>query len=122
MTYTFTIPHKLDGLNKLIYLNRSNKYLAAKHKKYVQGDIIYCIGNIPPIEKPVEIHFLWVEPDKRRDLDNIYSAKKYILDALVTAGVLKNDTQRYVVRLEDYILIDKNNKSGQVDVTIIEVD
>lgn len=121
MTYSFTIPHKLDGLNKLIYLNRANKYLAAKHKKFVQGDIIYSMGNIPPIKKPVEIYFLWIEPNKRRDLDNIFSAKKYILDALVTAGVLQNDTQKYVVKLQDDYIVDTKNKTGQVEVTIVEV-
>jgi len=47
-------------------------------------------------EEPVKVLFHWHENTMRRDLDNIAFAKKFILDALVKAEVLKNDNWEYV--------------------------
>ena len=64
------------------------------------------------------VMFDWYEKDRRRDLDNIYSGKKFILDALVKCGVLQNDTQKWVIGLVDRIHTDKRNP--RIEVTIIE--
>ena len=46
-------------------------------------------------------HFIWIEENKRRDLDNICFAKKFILDALVQAGVLQDDNRKIVTNFTD---------------------
>lgn len=53
------------------------------------------------IDKPVIGHFTWIEENKRRDLDNVCFAKKFILDALVEAEVLKDDNRRIVTNFTD---------------------
>lgn len=104
MKYKFVIDKRLMGLNEYTKYNRTNKYAGAGAKKKEQQYIILCIkkqlGNLK-IEKPVIGHFTWIEENKRRDLDNICFAKKFILDALVEAGVLKDDNRRIVTNFRD---------------------
>ena len=104
MKYRFEIEKRLMGLNDYTKYNRANKYLGAKAKKTEQAYIIWCIkeqlGNLV-IDNPVIGHFTWIEENKRRDLDNICFAKKFILDALVEAKVLKNDNRKMVTNFTD---------------------
>ena len=84
MIYKFEIDKRLIGLNEYTNKNRHNKYAGAKQKKDEQEYIKMCIkqqlGNLK-IEKTVIGHFTWVEENKRRDLDNVCFAKKFILDS-----------------------------------------
>lgn len=102
--YIFEIDKRLMGLNEYTKLNRTNKYAGASAKKEEQAYIIWKIreqlGNTK-IDKPVVGNFTWIEENKRRDLDNICFAKKFILDALVQAGVLKDDNRKIVTNFTD---------------------
>lgn len=66
----------------------------------------------------VIVRFEWHERTKRRDADNIASAKKYILDALVKCGVLENDSRKYVKGFYDVIIDDKEDF---VKVELVEI-
>lgn len=101
MIYRFTVPTKLPSLNDYIRANRTNVYKAAEMKRNIEYCIKAYAHDLPEIRKPVKLHFHWREQNKRRDLDNIASAKKFILDALVSLGVLENDSQKYVVGFSD---------------------
>lgn len=70
-------------------------------KKQVQKHITPYIQDLKPFEKPIEIHFLWIEENTRRDFDNIAFAKKFILDALQECKKLKNDNRKWVTRFSD---------------------
>ena len=99
MKYKFVIDTRLPGLNEYTKLNRMNRYAANKMKANNQEYISVCIKNTLgrlKIEDPIIAHFTWIEENKRRDLDNIAFAKKFIFDALVNSGVLPNDNWRYV--------------------------
>lgn len=104
MKYRFEIDKRLMGLNEYTKFNRTNKYLGAKAKQEEQAYIIWCIkkqlGNLK-IDKPVIGHFIWIEENKKRDLDNICFAKKFILDALVETGILKDDNRKIVTNFTD---------------------
>ena len=50
-------------------------------------------------DSPVTVRFTWVEGNRRRDIDNVAFAKKFVLDGLVQAGVIGNDTPQYVTCL-----------------------
>ena len=117
----FTISGRLPSLNDYINVCRHNKYKAAAFKKRIDTQVVSEIKRqrISKADTPVYIEFLWVEKDKRRDLDNIYSGKKYILDAMQTCGVIPNDNQRHVIGLVDSIEYDKENP--RIEVTIHEV-
>lgn len=104
MKYKFEISKRLMGLNEFIKKCNSSRYLSNNAKQQEQAYIIWCIreqlGNLR-IDKPVIGHFTWIEENKRRDLDNICFAKKFILDALVQAKVLKNDNRKIVTNFTD---------------------
>ena len=68
------------------------------------------------IDSPVKINFTWVEENKKRDLDNICFAKKFILDALVKANVLQDDKQNYVVGFTDTF------RYGSENNVIVEIE
>ena len=63
----------------------------------------------------------WYEPNHRRDLDNISSfGRKVIQDALVKARVLRNDGWKEIVGFEDRFYMD--SKKPRVVVEILEVN
>ena len=55
------------------------------------------------------MRFEWHERTKKRDADNIASAKKFILDALVKCGVLEDDSRKYVKGFYDQVIDDKED-------------
>lgn len=105
MIQKFLIPFRLPGLNEVIAANRRNRFAGAKLKKETEQGILYAIsmaGIQPVISFPVAVEMIFHEPNRRRDVDNVESAKKCILDALVQAGVLPGDSPRYVRAVPSY--------------------
>lgn len=115
---SFTIGFRLPSLNEVIREGRANRYGAASQKAKLQKAIGYCIAQsgIRPIEEPCIIVCKFYEQNKKRDADNVKSAVKFIQDALVQYGILKNDSQRYVV---DTISFIGQNTHSKVCVDII---
>lgn len=95
------IPHKLPSLNDYILACRSNRYAGASMKKKIQKIIAPYMVRLPRYEKPIKIHFHWVEGNKKRDFDNICASKKFILDTLVEIGKLKDDNRKCVTAFTD---------------------
>jgi len=92
---------KLPSLNDYINVCRANPYKASKYKRNIEADIGQYIKDLPHFDKPVKINFIWIEQNKRRDLDNIAFSKKFILDALVKYGKLTDDSQKFVKGFSD---------------------
>lgn len=123
MKYLLIIPGKLPGLNDYIAAERTNRHKGAKMKadsgRRVEDAILECMSDVR-IEKPVEMHYTWYEPNKRRDHDNVSSfGRKVIQDALVNAAVLKDDGWKHVVGFSDRFEVDKENP--RIEVLIKEV-
>lgn len=122
MEYLLIIPGRLCGLNEYISAERANKYKAAKMKRESEDIVILAARNClrgVKIKNPVEMHYTWVEPNNRRDRDNIAFAKKFVQDALVSIGVLEDDDHKHVVGFSDRFQTDKNNP--RIEVLIREV-
>jgi len=64
----------------------------------------------------VRLDFRWYEPNRKRDLDNICFAKKFILDALVSNGVIESDGWRGVEGFTDKFFIDKDRPRIEIDI------
>jgi Holliday junction resolvase RusA-like endonuclease len=95
------IPMRLPSLNEYIRACRTNKYTGARMKNQVESELMWYIQRLPKFENPIVIDFLWIEQNKKRDLDNICFGKKFILDAMVKAGKLKDDNRRCVTAFRD---------------------
>lgn len=123
MEYLLTILGKLPGLNDYIAAERTNRYKGAEMKadsgNIVAVSIRQCMRDVR-IERAVEMHYTWYEPNKRRDKDNVSSfGRKIIQDSLVQCGVLKGDGWKYVVGFSDRFEVDKTNP--RIEVLIKEI-
>lgn len=118
---TFTIKAKLPSLNDVINVNRGNRYNGNKFKQEIEELIGWeirralTIGTLKPISKPCEIYIWWHEATKRRDVDNIQSSQKFVLDAMVKNNALKNDSRRYVKQIHHKIVDDSS------DFVVVEI-
>jgi len=124
MEHLLIIPGRLDGLNNYINAERSNRYAGAKMKAENEKITFYaiknCLKNIT-IENPVFMEYSWIEKDKRRDLDNISSfGRKVIQDTLVKAGILKDDGWKNIIGFSDSFSVDSENP--RIEVRIREVE
>lgn len=91
------IPDALASANEYIKAERTNRYMAAQIKKQETYRVkLACIGVLPIEKYPVKISFIWHCANKKIDPDNTAFAKKFVLDGLQEAGVLKKDSWDYV--------------------------
>lgn len=120
MGYIREIPIKLVSLNEYVNMCRSNRYMASAYKRKVERDIGEHIKTLPTFEKPVQIDFLWVEKNNRRDYDNIAFGKKFVLDALVKSGKFKDDNRKYVIGFTDSFAIGPDYKVV-IDIREVEI-
>ena len=65
-------------------------------------------------EVPVAMKISWYRTNRRTDPDNIAFAKKFILDAFVEVGIIKNDGWKWVGGFEDRFRVDKNNPRVEI--------
>lgn len=120
----FAIDCKLPSLNEYQNACRANRYAGAKFKKETEAIIELSIlkalraGTLHAPRPPIRIAFKWHEKTRRRDADNIASAKKFILDAMQTMRVIENDNRKNVVGFSDEIIDDSRDF---VEVKIYEV-
>lgn len=117
----FNIYAKLPSLNEYQDACRANKYKGAKMKSETDTIIGWFIrkavreGTLQVVNGPVRLNFIWYEKTKRRDPDNVASAKKFILDALQKQGILPNDSRKYIYGFSDEI------RDGVTDIVKVEI-
>lgn len=121
----FVIPGRLDGLNEYVAENRKAPKRGASNKRkneQVVMNALFASGlSKAKFSKPVSITFTWIEPNRKRDKDNISSyGRKVILDALVKSDVLLGDGWKYVDGFTDRFKVDE--KDPRIEVTVIETD
>jgi len=109
----FFIPGPLPGLNEMMdaakrkvpWLSRRRKYQVTQWtlmKDDWTRRVAACVGHQKnPVFERCRVYCLWVEPNSRRDPDNVFAARKFILDGLVHAGVIHDDSRKYVKGLSD---------------------
>ena len=102
---SLTLSFGLPGLNEMINVARTNRYASAKQKKKytkkVEKELIaqHCIPDKPMTS--ISINCIWTESGRARDPDNIRVGIKYILDAMVNTGILKDDSMKHVKFIGD---------------------
>ncbi len=102
--YNFFIPGRLPGMNDIVKEARGNKYASAmQKKKYTQlvADVVRLTFRKYGSMGKVWINFTWIERNRMRDPDNVSVGKKFILDGLVLAGLLKGDGWANIVCFTD---------------------
>lgn len=120
----FVINGRLSSLNEYTLANRGNRYGGNSMKRKNEAIIVEAImkAKLEKVtEYPVKLKISWYEPNKRRDIDNIVFATKFIQDSLVNIGVLENDSQKYITQLEHKVLVDKECPRVEVVIERVEV-
>ena len=106
----YEIDMKLPSLNDYIEVCRGNKFKANTYKAKIERDIGLFLTKMPKWTNPIKIHFHWIEGNKKRDLDNIAFAKKFILDSMVKHGKLSDDNRKCVTAFTDTFEYGKTTK------------
>lgn len=121
----FTIYGRLPSLNDYVLACRSNRYAGASMKKrneqIIDKAILKAIdrGLLHRVSKyPITLKITWYEPNKRRDIDNITFAVKFIQDALVKAEIIQDDSQKFLNQNLHDVQVDE--KDPRIEVEIIE--
>lgn len=100
---TLILNYKFPSLNDAIGKALHNRFAyGALKKKLTQYVAKECIAQkLKPEIAALFFEFHWQESDKRRDLDNIASAKKFILDGLQEAKIIDNDNAKCIKGFSD---------------------
>lgn len=110
MRYVFEIPGKLPTLNQYVDAERSNRFYAAKVKRQAQAEVRTAIAaGAPSFKGAVAVWIYWVRPDMRSDKDNVAFAKKFVLDALQEAGVIRKDSWKLCTPYDIGFAVNKDN-------------
>lgn len=120
MIYTITIPGRLPGLNDMIRQAKQGRrnYQPYALQKAIHTDTVACLckaAHIPRLER-VAVRAYWMEPNRKRDPDNVTAAIKYILDGMVKANVIPDDNQRHVDTIFHKVDVDKHNPRIVVEI------
>jgi Holliday junction resolvase RusA-like endonuclease len=93
--------------------------MKSRNEAIVINAIRQCMRGVK-IDKPVFMEYRWYERNKRRDLDNISSfGRKVIQDSLVCAHVLKNDGWKEIDGFSDAFFVDADHP--RIEVVIREI-
>lgn len=109
MIYTVEFAGVLPTFNQYSGLERTNRLKAAEVKRQVQDGLLRQMTDAKSFNGHVYVGFVWIRPDMRYDKDNVAFAKKFILDALQEAHVIKNDSWRMCTPFDLGFKVNKDN-------------
>ena len=117
----FIITGELPGLNEIIQESKTNKFKYAYSKSnYTQicaYEALKCLSF--DSESKVDLIITWYTKNLKKDPDNVSAGIKYILDGIVSANLIKNDTRKYINSIKHIFDLDKNNP--RIIVELIQV-
>jgi hypothetical protein len=110
------IKGELTDLNNYVRIERGNKFAAANVKQEETNRVwSECKQQGLLLQKKgVFIVFQWFAKDRRKDKDNVAFAKKFILDGLVLAGVIKSDRWDFISGFLDLFYVDEKDPRVEV--------
>lgn len=98
-------------LNEYIRQERTNRYKAAVIKKQQTSKIEYLCRlkhNRCKIERKNDVLFRWFTPNNRIDHDNIAFGAKFIFDGFKKAGVIIDDSPKYIGNIHHTFTLDRD--------------
>ena len=117
MAYEYFIPGPLPGMNMILEAPKMNvrkmgkrrvdDYIRMKKDWTIHIARILLSKDFEPLES-VFIEFTWLEKNRKRDPDNIAVGKKFVLDGMVAAGMIKNDGWKQIQRMTDKFAVSKD--------------
>ncbi len=113
------IKGSFTSTNDYINATRTHWAKGAKIKKE-ETEFVRLQAFGKKAKTPCKIHFTWYVKNSRKDPDGIAGiARKHILDGLVKAKVIPDDTMKYIKGFSDHFVVDKNER---VEIEFEEVN
>lgn len=118
MEQLLIIKGALPGRNESEKAARTHWTVGAKLKKeYTELVMWECKAQkIKPVQEKARVEVTFYEKDMRRDSDNVFGGLKYILDGIVNAGILKNDTRKLVDLYINPVQLDRQNPRIEIKI------
>lgn len=110
----------LPNLNDYINAERQHRQKGAALKRQAEQVVILAARKQLRgfrYDTPVIMDYVWFEPNRRRDKDNISSfGRKVIQDGLVRAGILRNDGWADIDHFTDRFDVDRVKPRIEVEI------
>lgn len=131
MIYRFTIDGTMPNMNDFIqaertqFRSRTGKFMtkgSQLKKRWQKTAVTFIRKDLKgtKVNTPIDIHYHYFEPNKRRDKGNIHGfAQKIIEDALQEAGTIPNDGWNEIRNFSTEFDVDKANP--RIEVVLKEV-
>ena len=118
MNQSFFVPGPLPGANDIV---RKHHMVYSRLKAQWTTTIGQCIlaAKLQRVNTYCRLEFVWHEANNKRDDDNVMFAQKFILDALKTTRIIRDDRRQFIYSLTHRVIVDPAMPG--VDVTIIPV-
>lgn len=116
------IDGRMPGLNDYIRKERRNRYMAADMKRKWTNKVadLAIQKREPKHHGRVWVFIKCYEKDERRDADNVEAfAKKCILDGLVRAGVIVDDSRKWLDGCSCEVMTDR--EFPRIEVIVVDV-
>lgn len=100
----YQIPLRLPGINEYQNACRRHPLNGAQMKKNAMRSICTYLNQYKCEKFPIQLEIVYTEPNKRRDIDNVTGfGNKVILDALQHAGIIPDDSPRFVNKITTHV-------------------
>jgi hypothetical protein len=120
MTGHLNIQGTMPGLNDFLAAVNKHRLLGNKMKQEQTERVAWAAKTqLPVFTRQINLTFVYREANHKRDKDNIAFAKKFILDGLVMAGRIPNDTWAWVADWSEAFVVEPKNPG--ITVIINEV-
>lgn len=116
MKQTLFIPGPLPGMND--YSGKGTRFKYNDDKAHWANTIAFHIRQqrLVPMGR-VTLRWTWYEKNERRDPDNFSSiGKKFILDTLKSAGIIRNDGWKHIAGWSDRWEVNKEAPGVMVEM------
>ena|GEM_PF-538776 len=98
--------------------NDLKKYYTGIAAEYAHEAALQAGWKTPDVR--VDLRIVWHEVNARRDPDNIMGGIKFVLDGIVKAGLIHDDSQKHIRGIHhDDIVIDKQDPGAMVTIVPI---
>ncbi|PMD94868.1 hypothetical protein BWI97_15845 [Siphonobacter sp. BAB-5405] len=120
MTTTITIMEVIPGLNGSKGLKRENHHAYKKRRDRYQWTVTYQTRNRHPGKVKFILTRYSIGPEM--DFENLTATGKCLTDAIVLAGVIKDDSPKIIVQREYRNVIIPRKERSQQKTTITLID
>jgi hypothetical protein len=130
MTMTLTMTQTLTIEGDWPAMNASIKRMKGHWSGYAKEKKTWTLlawsearsQRLEPMPTPVTLHFVWRMPNMRRDPDGLRGfVVKYILDGLVLAKIIPDDSAKHIAGFTDTFILDRDNPGIEITLEATHV-